>query len=97
MAEHMGVSQPSYSRLESGKLAFSIDQMYQAAGALGISGDEITRTLNTYVSNLRANGVEVLPQLRGNATKAGQEDFDTGALVVGTALGALLISILGSK
>ena len=97
MAAHMGLSQPSYSRLESGKSAFSIDQMYQAALGLGIGGDELITALDIYVANLRDNGVEVLPQLRGNTTKAKQGGTEMGALVVGAALGALLIGLMGKK
>lgn len=97
MAARMGLSQASYSRLEAGKSAFSIDQMYQAATALGVGGDVITNKLNNTVANLRANGVEVLPQVRGNTTQAKKEGLDVGGLVAGAALGALLIGILSKK
>jgi len=97
MAARMGLSQASYSRLESGKSAFSIDQMYQAAAALGVNGEEISSNLNNTVANLRVNGVEVVSQVRGNTTQAKQEPSGVGTFVVGAALGALLIGILSKK
>ncbi|OUS31933.1 hypothetical protein A9Q99_02235 [Gammaproteobacteria bacterium 45_16_T64] len=97
MAARMGLSQASYSRLEGGKSAFSIDQMYQAATALGVSGEDLSNSLNITVSNLRANGVEVVPQVRGNTTQAKKQGLDVSGLVAGAALGALLISILSKK
>lgn len=97
MAARMGLSQASYSRLEAGKSAFSIDQMYQAAKALGVSGDDLSNNLNNTVANLRANGIEVVAQVRGNTTQAKKQGHDAGELVTGAALGALLISILSKN
>lgn len=97
MAARMGLSQASYSRLEGGKSAFSIDQMYQAAKALGVSGEDLSNNLNNIVVNLRANGVEVVSQVRGNTTKAKKQDLNMGGLIVGVALGALLIGILSKN
>ena len=97
MAARMGLSQASYSRLEAGKSAFSIDQMYQAALALGVSGELLTSNLNNTVANLRVNSVEVVSQVRGNTTQAKKEGLDMGTLVTGAALGALLIGILSKK
>jgi len=93
MAARMGLSQPSYSRLETGASTFSVDQMYQAANALGVSGEEITNTLNSYIANLRVNGTEVLLLPRG--TK--KDESSVGAMVLGAALGALIMSIAGRK
>ena len=98
MAERMGLSQASYSRLEGGKSIFSIDQMFQAAMALNMSGEELNRRLNNTVAQLKANGVSVVPQLRGNTTQARDEGSpNIGHLLVGAALGALLIGLLSKK
>ncbi len=97
MAERMGLSQPSYSRLETGASTFSVDQMYQAARALGVSGEEISSTLNNYIANLRANGTDVVPMPRGHKAKAGQDGVDVGAMVFGAALGALIMGLAGRK
>jgi len=97
MAERMGLSQASYSRLEGGKSAFSVDQMFQAAISLNISGEELNQRLNSTVLRLQANGITVMPQLRGNTTQARQEGAGVGHVLVGAALGALLIGLLSKK
>lgn len=97
MAVRMGVSQASYSRLETGKANFSVDQMYQAATALEVSGEEISRRLNRTIENLIANNISVVPQVRGSTTQAKQEAPGVGQFVAGAALGALLIGLLSNK
>ena len=96
MAEMMGLSQASYSRLEAGKSGFSVDQMYQAATALSMNGRDLIALIDNTVDNLRANGVHVAPQVRGNSSKGKKEDAGV-ALIAGAALGALLIGILSKK
>lgn len=97
MAARMGLSQASYSRLESGKSAFSVDQLYQAASALGIAGDKLTSRLNRTIVNLQENDVSVVPQLRGNTTLAREGGADMGSLLTGAALGALVFALFSSK
>lgn len=98
MAQKMGLSQASYSRLESGKSSFSIDQMYQASIALGIEGHELTTALNNTIARLQESGVEVIPQVRGNTTQAKASTAgDVGKVVAGAALGALLITVLSKR
>ncbi len=96
MASRMGLSQASYSRLEGGKSAFSLDQLYMAAEALGLNPEVITSRLNNTVTELRTSGVDVLPLIRGNATGA-KKGNEVGALVAGAALGALVFSIFSNK
>lgn len=94
MAKKMGVSQASYSRLESGKSSFSVDQLYLAAQALEIDGPELTHRLNKAVEQLNVNGVPVIAPLRGNATKANESGVDPGSMLMGAGLAALLIGML---
>lgn len=94
MARRMGVSQASYSRLESGKSSFSVDQLYLAAQALEIDGPELTHRLNNAVQQLNGNGVPVIAPLRANATKAGESVVDPGSMLMGAGLAALLIGML---
>lgn len=97
MAVRMGLSQASYSRLEGGKSAFSVDQMYQATLALGVKEGDITNRLGNTVSELRANGIEVIPQVRANTYHAKNDSAAVGSLIVGAALGALLIGLLSRR
>ena len=94
MAQRMGVSQASYSRLESGKSSFSVDQMFLAAIALGISGVELTQRLNNTINSLQVNGVNVVANLRGNTTQAREEGSEVGSMLIGATLGALLVGLL---
>ncbi|WP_353304220.1 helix-turn-helix domain-containing protein [Sessilibacter corallicola] len=96
MAKRMGLSQASYSRLESGKSSFSVDQMYMASMALGLPHNEITSRLNNTVKELRDGGIDVLPLMRGNAT-GNKDHTELGALVAGAALGALVFSLFSNK
>lgn len=94
MAERMGLSQPSYSRLESGKSAFSVDQMFQAANALGISFEELNTRLIQNIRQLQANGMKVIQPVRGNTAKAQEQQNEVGQILAGAALGAFIFSIL---
>ncbi|AOY86777.1 hypothetical protein BKP64_00510 [Marinobacter salinus] len=94
MAERMGLSQPSYSRLESGKSAFSVDQMFQAANALDVSFEELNTRLIQNIRQLQANGIKVIQPVRGNTAKAQEQPNEVGQILAGAALGALIFSIL---
>ena len=94
MAARMGLSQPSYSRLESGKSAFSVDQMYQASNALGVRFEELNTRLIHNIRELEANGIQIVQPARGNTVKAQNQANDVGQIVAGAALGALLFSLL---
>ncbi|RBO82660.1 helix-turn-helix domain-containing protein [Marinomonas aquiplantarum] len=99
MAELMGLSQASYSRLEAGKATFSIDQMYQAAIALNVSMTDIVGRIETYSKELKAQGYAVEPQIRGNTTQASKSESSdtTGKVIAGAALGALVMALLSGR
>lgn len=98
MAQRMGLSQASYSRLESGKSSFSIDQMYQASIALGVEGHELTTALNDTIVRLQESGVEVIPQVRGNTKQAKSSTAgDVGKVIAGATLGAMLVTLLSKR
>ncbi|EOA6618001.1 helix-turn-helix domain-containing protein [Vibrio vulnificus] len=99
LAEKMGLSQASYSRLESGKSTFSVDQMFECAKALRIAPDELFNSVVNTVNNLKeSKQVSVQAQLRGNATKAKSEGgSNVGTFIAGAALGALIIGLAGKS
>ncbi len=97
MASRMGLSQASYSRLEAGRSSFSMDQMYQAALALGMDENELSSRLHDTVRQLRVNGVEVAPQLRGNTTLAQQRSKQLKQFITGAALAAMLLRLLAKR
>jgi DNA-binding XRE family transcriptional regulator len=99
MADNMGLSQASYSRLESGKSSFSVDQMFECAQALSIPAVELFNSVVNTVGNLQSsNGVLVQAQPRGNTTKAkAAEGHGVGTFIAGAALGALIIGLAGKS
>lgn len=99
MAERMGLSQASYSRLESGKSTFSIDQMFESGKALNIPVDQLFQSVINTVNNLQSNDdVSVQAQTRGNTTKA-KAAGGSGAVtfIAGAALAALIIGLAGKS
>jgi transcriptional regulator with XRE-family HTH domain len=99
LANRMGLSQASYSRLESGKATFSLDQMYQAADALELTGEEICNRVNNMVAVLNKSGTKVIPQVRSNTRQAKSKEPDSkaGAVLAGAALGALIVALVNRK
>lgn len=99
LAGKMGLSQASYSRLESGKSTFSVDQMFECAQALGIASEDLFNSVVNTVNNLKENeDVSVQAQPRGNATKAKSEGgSNLGTFIAGAALGALIIGLAGKS
>jgi transcriptional regulator with XRE-family HTH domain len=97
MAERMGLSQASYSRLESGKSSFSVDQMFHAAQVLNLESNHLMHRLSTTLAHLERSGVKVVPQLRANATQAKEGGAEMGHFIAGATLGAVLIGLLSAK
>lgn len=100
LAECMGLSQASYSRLESGKATFSVDQMFECAKALGISVEVLLSLVVNTVDNLKSSGdVDVQAQFRKNTRKGKSTDFDSavGGFVAGAALIGLLVALSGKS
>lgn len=94
MARQMGLSQPSYSRLESGKSTFSVDQMCRAANVLNIALDQLVMKLSHNIEELERNGIEVRQPARGSNAQANKQNGEVGQLLTGAALGALLFGLL---
>ena len=99
IADKMGLSQASYSRLESGKSTFSVDQMFECASSLGMPADELFQMVQNTVNNLKSSSeVLVQAQSRGNTTKAKASNGNaTVAFIAGAALAALIIGLAGKS
>ncbi|MUK38035.1 helix-turn-helix domain-containing protein [Aliivibrio fischeri] len=95
LAEKMGLSQASYSRLESGKSTFSVDQMFECGKALGIAPEELFHSVVNTGKNLEEKErVSVQAQPRGNTTKAkADSSAKVGTFIAGAALGALIFGL----
>ncbi len=99
MADKMGLSQASYSRLESGKSTFSVDQMFECAHALDISPTELFDSVVNTVNNLKSSQTAIVQaQTRGNTTKAKTSGGnEVATFVAGAALAALIIALAGKS
>lgn len=97
MAEKMGLSQASYSRLETGKSTFSVNQMFQAAEVLGIPRTDLFKKLDNTISYLESGQVSVSALPRATSTQAQNANSDVGHFIAGAALAAFVISLISSS
>lgn len=97
LAEKLGLSQASYSRIEAGKANISVDHMCQIAKALNIRYGDFLASYANYVERLEENGVAVVPAQRGNSKGAEEQQQGNGKMVLGAALGALAVAILSNR
>lgn len=98
LADALGLSQASYSRLEGGKAHWSIDQLMLAARTLGMPVIEIIRILEQRAADLHeAADVEVIAAGRANSRGGEARKDSTGAILAGAALGALLTTLIMKK
>ena len=91
IANVLGISQASYSRLESGKSSMSTDQIFLVAQALGETVSNLMSEAESYITRLENKGYNVTPQLRGI------DNSGAGKVIAGAALGALFISLLSNR
>lgn len=98
VADALGLSQASYSRLEGGKAHWSIDQLMLAARTLEVPVSEIIRILEQRAADLHeAANVEVIAAGRANSRGGEARKDNTGAILAGAALGALLTTLIMKK
>ncbi|WP_028834317.1 MULTISPECIES: helix-turn-helix domain-containing protein [unclassified Pseudoalteromonas] len=94
LSKALGLTQASYSRLESGKSTFSVDQMFICSKAMNVSVLDIIADVEKTVKNLEKNQVvQVKMPPRGNASNAKNTESNLGAFVAGAALTALIIGL----
>lgn len=91
IATILGITQASYSRLESGKSSMTTDQIFLVSKALGMTPSKLFIQVENSVQALDSSGFMVVPQLRGSQSEG------TGKVIVGAALGALLMGILSTR
>lgn len=91
LAEAVGVTQATWSRIENGSSALTVEQLSLAASRLGIAPNEILKLADEATTNLQAQGVTVEPsRIPGGA--------GTGLALIGAAaLGALITAMVLSK
>ena len=89
MAESVGVGQSTWSRLENGASALTVEQLAAAAAVLGARPSEILTMADRSAADLRQRGIVVQPKRQSELT-------ETELVLIGaTALTILLAAILG--
>lgn len=91
LAKSLGVGQSTWSRVENGAVALTVEQLRAVAAPLAISPDEVLREADHYESLLTSSGVKVIPQSEARRNEA------VMAFLAGAALGALLVALLSRK
>lgn len=97
MAQKMGLSQASYSRLESGKSSFSVNQMFGAANALGMPRHEFLLRLDKTIEYLEESNVEIFANPIVDKTNSEKQNSDVGQFVAGAALAAFVIGLISRE
>ena len=87
-AETLGLSQSAWSRIETGTVSVSVEQLKLATQRLGTTPDNVLREAEQAVTQLSRRGMRVLLE---------QETDPALAFVGAAALGALIVAILSKK
>ncbi|MBI5498479.1 MAG: helix-turn-helix transcriptional regulator [Deltaproteobacteria bacterium] len=82
LAAAVGVTQPTWSRIERGDIPVGVEQLALAGHALGVSPGQLLSLADVAANNARAQGIEV----RLNRTRD-----DGGIVLIGAAAVALLV------
>ncbi len=91
IAAKVRVSQPTWSRIETGESALTVEQLALAARALRASPTEILEQADQAVAGLKRRGVAVQYGSTKEFAKQGL------ALIGAVALGVLILSVLSRK
>lgn len=98
MARHVGVSRSTWSRIEAGVSALSMDQLVKAAGKLDMPLGELMLQADGVVRELRRQGVEVFDSKdQTSAAKREKTATTMVALLGGAVLGGIVASILAAR
>ncbi len=98
LARHVGVSSSTWSRIEAGLSALSIDQLAKAAAKLGAPVGELTSEADDLVrALLRQEDVEVYSSRDQTNSTASGTDAPTGVFLRGETLTATVAAMMRKK
>ena len=98
MAEAVGVSRSTWSRIESGESALNMDQLTKAAGKLDIGVGALMVEADEIADELRRQNVQVLESRdQTSAARFGKTAAATVAFLGGAVLGGIIAAILSDK
>lgn len=98
MAEAVGVSRSTWSRIEAGESALNMDQLAKAAKKLGLSLGALMIEADEIAVALRKQDVEVLDgRDQTSAARFGKTAAATVAFLGGAVLGGIVAAIIADK
>ncbi len=98
MAEAVGVSRSTWSRIEAGESALSMDQLAKAASKLDLPLGALMIEVDEIVRELRKQNVEVLDSRDQTSTgKFGKAAAATVAFLGGAVLAGIVAAIVANK
>ena len=98
MAEAVGVSRSTWSRIEAGESALNLDQLAKAANKLGLSLGALMIEADEIADELRKQDVEVLDgRDQTSAARFGKTAAATVAFLGGAVLGGIVAAIMADK
>ena len=97
VAQKMGITQASYSRLENGKSTLSVDQLYTVSKVLGITMDDLFYSISKALRQAESQGINVISPTRGSAKPEESTPNATATLLTGAAIGAALMGLFNNK
>ncbi len=97
MARHVGVSRSTWSRIEAGTSALTMDQLAKAAGKLDLPLGELMLQADDVVRELRRQDVDVLDSRdQASTAKWGKAKAATVAFLGGAVLGGIVAGIMSA-
>lgn len=97
VAESIGVTPSSYSRLESGLTALTVDNLFAVARVLKIDPVAILQQAQKVIDNADKDPDVTVEAITRKNTKGASESSNLGSFVTGAALGALIVGLLSKK
>jgi predicted transcriptional regulator len=96
VAQAVGISQPVLSRLEKGKAAITIDQLFALSKALKIEPMMVVEKTQAYVATFEQNnGVQVTTSKQSDSIE--KSGVQGSSVLAGAAIGAVLALLLSKK
>lgn len=94
MAQRLGLTPSSYSRLEAGHTALTVDTLFSIAKELNLDVPDLMKKATKVIEEMEtSNQAHVAAQARKNTVGVSEQN-NVGTFVTGAALGALIAAIL---
>lgn len=94
LAKALGISQPSWSRIEKGQAVMNAEQLNVVADALGEETHTLMAEVDKRIKLLKSGGVEIVTSKQ---LKQSQDGPGVGTVLAGAALTGFLLALLARR